>query len=145
MASFKFEGLDVYIKKLQIIGPKGSRGILKYALYPGAAVVADAVRSAIESQATDSGDLASSIGLAPMRDDGGYINTRIVFAGYDHKKSKSWPNGVPNALKAAVLESGTSKRPARHIISRASRAAESAAESAIEAALDDKIGQIMED
>lgn len=140
MASFKFEGLDVYIKKLQIIGPKGSRGILKYALYPGAAVVADAVRSAIEGGTHGEGDLASSIGLAPMRDDGGYINTRVLFAGYDRK-------GVPNAIKAAVLESGTSdgSHPARHIISRASRAAESAAEAAIEAALDEKIGQIMED
>lgn len=140
MASFKFEGLDVYIKKLQIIGPKGSRGILKYALYPGAAVVADAVRSAIEGGTHGEGDLASSIGLAPMRDDGGYINTRVLFAGYDRK-------GVPNAIKAAVLESGTSdgSHPARHIISRASRATESAAEAAIEAALDEKIGQIMEE
>lgn len=140
MASFKFEGLDEYIRKLQAIGPKGVRGVLKFALYPGAAVVADAVRSAIEGGTHGEGDLASSIGLAPMRDDSGFVNTRVLFAGYDQK-------GVPNALKAAVLESGTSDghHPARHLISRAARASEAAAEAAIAEALDEKIGQIMED
>ena len=140
MARFKFEGLDGYIHQLQAIGPRGATGIIKYAVYPGAAVVADAVRAAIESQASDSGDLASSLSLSVMRNDDGYINTKLTFAGYDRK-------GVPNAIKAAVLESGTSNKshPARHIISRAARAAEAAAEAAMEAALDEKIGQIMED
>lgn len=140
MARFKFKGTAAWIDKLEAIGPKGSYKILKYAVYPGAAVIADAIRAAIESQATDTGDLASSIGLAGMRDDSGYINTRVVFAGYDRK-------GEPNARKAAVLESGTSdkKHPARHIISRAFKAAEAAAETAMAGALDEKISQIMEE
>lgn len=140
MAKFEFKGITAYIGLLERIGPKGSKGILKYALYPGAAIIADSVRSAIESQAFDTGELAASIGLAPMQDNFGYLNTKVVFAGYDEKH-------VPNALKAAVLESGTSdkKHPARHIISKAAKNAQAAAEAAIAAAFDEKIGQIMED
>lgn len=139
MAKFEFKGITAYIGLLERIGPKGSHGILKYALYPGAAVVADAVRAAVESH-RDTGELAASIGLAPMQNDYGYVNTKVVFAGYDEKH-------VPNALKAAVLESGTSdkKHPALHIISKAAKSAQAAAEAAIEQALDEKISQIMEE
>lgn len=140
MARFVFKGTAAYIDALEAIGPRGGYQIIKYAVYPGAAVIADAIRAAIESEASDSGDLASSLGLAGMRNDAGYVNTRVVFAGYDRK-------GEPNALKAAVLESGTSDKshPARHIISRAFRSATAAAENAMAAALDEKISEIMED
>lgn len=140
MATFKFKGMDKYIQKLQIIGPKGSRGIIKYAVYPGAKIITDAIKAAIVSDHSESGDLAASIGLTEMRNDGGYINTKVVFAGYDRK-------GVPNALKAAVLESGTSDNwvPATHVISKTVRANAAAAEDAMAAALDEKISQIMED
>lgn len=139
MAKFKFEGMDEYITTLGRIGAKQAEKIIKYAVYPGAGLVADAIRSAIEPEHVDSGDLASSLTLATMRNDNGYINTKIMFDGYDSK-------GVPNAIKAAALESGTSRgQRGTHFISKAVKSVESRAVEAMSNALDEKIGQIMGD
>ena len=137
MAKFKFTGIEAYTDSLEKIGGKNARSVLKYAVYPGAKVVADAVRSATE-QHKDTGDLAKSLTLASMIDDNGYINTKLMFAGYDRK-------GVPNAIKAAALESGTSRgQKGTHFISHAVKAVESKAVEAMSKALDEKIGKIME-
>lgn len=139
MAKFKFEGIDKYVQSLEKIGGKNTEKILKYAVYPGASVVADAIRAEIETNHSRSGDLAKSLALANMRNDNGYINTKITFAGYDSK-------GTPNALKAAALESGTSndRQAATHFISKTTRNVTERAISEMSKALDDKIGQIME-
>ena len=137
MAKFKFTGIEAYTDSLEKIGGKNARSVLKYAVYPGAKVVADAVRSATE-QHKDTGDLANSLTLASMIDVNGYINTKLMFAGYDRK-------GVPNAIKAAALESGTSRgQKGTHFISHAVKAVESKAVEAMSKALDEKIGKIME-
>lgn len=138
MAKFKFEGIDKYTEALDKIGGKRAEGILKYAVYPGAAVIADAIRSAGE-QHKDTGDMMDSLTLASMRNDSGYVNTKIMFDGYDRK-------GVPNAIKAASLESGNSRgQKATHFISKAVKGSKDKAISEMQKALDEKIGQIMED
>ena len=139
MAKFKFEGIDKYTASLEKIGGKNAIGVLKYAVYPGAAVVADAIRSEIASNHHGYGDLENSLTLATMRNDNGYVNTKITFAGYDRK-------GVPNAIKAAVLESGRSDDTiqATHFISRTVKSVKEKAISEMSKALDEKIGQIME-
>ena len=43
MAKFTFIGTDRYTKQLEKLAAKDD-GVLKYAVYPGAAVVADAIR-----------------------------------------------------------------------------------------------------
>ncbi len=138
MASFKYSGLDDYIKSLERIGPKGSVGVLKYAVFEGAKIAADALREEIEMNHSASGDLARSLTLTKMRNESGYINTSISFAGYDHK-------GVPNALKAAVLESGRSDRKGTHFISKTLKSVRPAVEEAMSNALDKKIEEIMEE
>lgn len=145
MAKFKFDGIDKYVDALEKIGGKNTESVLKYAVYPGAAVVADAVRAALESH-RDSGELARSISLADMRNDNGYVNTKITFAGYDSEKpSKRFPQGVPNAVKAASLESGNSRgQVGTHIISRTTKSVTERAINEMSKALDEKIGQIME-
>ena len=137
MAKFKFTGIEKYVDSLEKIGGKNAEGILKYAVYPGAAVVADAIRAEIETNHKVSGDLAKSLSLATMRNEDGYVNTKISFAGYDEK-------GVPNALKAAVLESGRSDRNGTHFISKTVRAVTDRAIDEMSKALDKKIEQIME-
>jgi len=137
MAKFKFEGIEKYTESLEKIGLKNAVGILKYAVYPGAAVIADAIRAGL-SQYKDTGDLLDSIGLAPMKNDDGYVNTKVVFADYDSK-------GTANAIKAAVLESGSSRgHKATHCISKATKQATDRAISEMSKALDEKIEQIME-
>lgn len=137
MAKFKFTGIEKYVDSLEKIGGKNAESILKYAVYPGAAVVADAIRAEIETNHKVSGDLAKSLSLATMRNEDGYVNTKITFAGYDEK-------GVPNALKAAVLESGRSDRDGTHFISKTVRAVTDRAIDEMSKALDKKIEQIME-
>ena len=138
MAKFKFEGIEQYTETLSRIGGKNAEGVLKYAVYPGASIVADAIRAAAE-QHRDTGELINSISLVTMRNDNGYVNTKVVFAGYDSK-------GTPNAIKAAALESGTSRgQTATHFISKAVKGAKDSAVSAMSKALDEKLGQIMEE
>lgn len=137
MAKFKFTGIEAYTESLEKIGGKNARSILKYAVYPGAGIVADAIRASANAH-KDTGDLVNSLALSTMRDDDGYVNTKIEFAGYDRK-------GVPNAIKAAALESGTSRgQKGTHFISQAVKSAQNKAVEAMSKALDEKIGQIME-
>lgn len=138
MAKFRFEGIDQYITTLGRIGGKQAEKVIKYAVYPGAGIIADAIRDALAHH-KDTGDLISSLTLATMRNDNGYINTKIMFDGYDSK-------GVPNAIKAAALESGTSRgQPATHLITKAVNGARDRATEAMSHALDEKLGQIMEE
>lgn len=136
MAKFKFTGIEEYTASLEKIGGKNAVGVLKYAVYPGAAVVANSIRSALEGH-RDTGDLQKSLTLATMRNDDGYVNTKVAFAGYDSK-------GTPNAIKAAALESGTSRgQKATHVISHAVKGSTEKAIAEMSKALDQKIGQIM--
>lgn len=137
MAKFRFEGIDKYVESLEKIGGKNAVGVLKYAVFPGAAVIADAIRSAL-GQHKDTGDLLESMSLSVMRNDDGYVNTKVTFAGYDR-------DGTPNAIKAAALESGTSRgQKGTHVISKATKGATEKAIAEMSKALDEKIGQIME-
>lgn len=146
MAKFKFEGIEKYTASLEKIGGKNTDAVLRYAVYPGAKIVADAIRSEIEAHHRDTGNLAHSLGLSPMRNDNGYVNTKVVFAGYDpNKPSGKFPQGVPNAIKAAALESGTSRgQKATHFISKTTKSVTERAISEMSKALDQKLDQIME-
>lgn len=137
MAKFKFKGIDKYTESLEKIGPKRSKGIIKYAIYPGADVITDAIRETLEHH-RESGALLESIGLSDMRDRFGMIYTKVGFAGYDE-------NHVPNQLKAAVLESGSSHVKGTHCISKTVKAYTDKAIDAMSKALDKKIGEYMED
>ena len=139
MAKFKFEGMDEYITALGRIGGKQAANIIKYAVYPGAGIIADGIRASIDPEHKDTGDLAQSIALARIRNDNGYINTKVMFAGYDSK-------GVPNAIKAASLESGNSRgQKGTHFISHVIKNLSREAIKHMDYALDEKIGQIMGD
>lgn len=115
-----------YALKLAKFG-KDSAEIAKRVVIAGANPIADEIRrNLVENlrdpsyagigggghlggkQSTQTGDLLESFGVAPLGvDKRGNTNTKIGFEGYDRK-------GVPNALKARSMESGTSrlrKRP----------------------------------
>lgn len=117
---------DAYARKLAKFG-KDSGEIAKKVVMAGAAPIADEIRKNLVANLRDpayvgygdgglfgtkttvtTGDLIESFGIAPPGvDKSGNTNTKIGFEGYDRK-------GVPNALKARAMESGTStlkKRP----------------------------------
>lgn len=132
MAKIKMEGLDEYRDKINQLGLR-AEGVCKYAVYPGAAIVIDAVKA---NTPVDTGDLRNSTFLKVFKNKNGYIYTQIGWDGYDR-------NGTPNALKANVLESGTSKRQKHPFIRQAVNRVKKAAEFAIATALDEKINEIM--
>lgn len=101
MAKFRIDipdSMNKMIDNLQKCS-KDSEKIIKKAVYQGAKIVGDAIDARIPE---DSGDLRKSFYLAKMENENGYIHTETGFADYDSR-------GVPNALKANVLESGSSK------------------------------------
>lgn len=141
MAKMTIQGLDEYVAKLSKLG-SNTAAIAKRAVRAGANPVADEVRKGLETNIKDpayagvgdggvfgmkpnygksTGDLLNSLGVSPPSvDKNGVYNCKIGFAGYDRK-------GVPNALKARAMESGTSrlrKRPfIRPAVNRAKKRA----------------------
>lgn len=116
MAKMTIKGLDEYSKALSKLG-SDSVDITKKVVYSGADILANEVKSelrwAIGESGSSTGDLIDSLGIAPIdTDNSGNTNTKIGFDGYDRK-------GVPNALKARAMESGTSTQKKRPFIRKA--------------------------
>ena len=109
MARMTFMAGDDYALKLSQLAT-GSDKIAKKAIFEGSDIIADKIKSNLEgvlsSEAT--GELVASFGVTPIeKDAAGNWNAKIGFDGYDS-------HGVPNQIKARVLESGSSvqkKRP----------------------------------
>ena len=83
-----------------------SEVIAKKAIYAGANVIADKIKSNLDGVLSPeaTGELVTSFGVTPIEKDAdGNWNAKIGFDGYDSK-------GVANQLKARVIESGTSKK-----------------------------------
>ena len=138
MAKFEMVGLDKYQAFLSDLGKK-STGVIKRAVYVGGGEVADQIRrNLIATGHTDTGQLLKSLTTDKMQNDGGYIYTKISWTGYSEYKTKNGTRKVPNALKAAALESGVSGKayPKTHFISRAVRAATVPASEKMSAQLD---------
>lgn len=113
---------DDLIKQLSKLNSNTNK-IAKEMVRAGANPVADQIRKNLEANIKDpayagkgnsespvkknygksSGDLIDALGISPASiDRKGVINAKVGFKGYDSK-------GVPNALKARAMESGTSK------------------------------------
>lgn len=120
MAKIEWDGIKEYqaaIAKLEI----KTEGIMKQAVYEGAAVVIDAVKAECPE---DSGDLRASIGLAHMQNDRGFVHTKLGFDGYDG-------NGVPNIVKARVINSGAHGVAKNPFVRRATNKAKEKSKSAM--------------
>lgn len=110
MATISFKGFEEYrdvMMKLQL----KTDFIIKPAVYEGAAIVVEEVKKSLDRVTSNksTGDLKESIGLSPMENDNGFINTKLGFEGYDRK-------GHPNIVKARALESGTSRQQKKPFI-----------------------------
>lgn len=134
----KFSGFDDLEKKLERVADK-SVNICKGMVFTGAGTVADAVRSSLAAAVSDeaTGELAKSLDIATIKV-AGTVYTKVHFTGYDSK-------GVPNAIKAAVLESGRSDQPNRkktHFFSKATRGSKNQAIQDMQDKLDKMINAI---
>lgn len=124
---FNFEGLDEYLEKIESVGGH-STGMAKRALYDGVAVVGESIRQAIIalpyhptigiSHAQKEG-LLEGLGFALMKRKKGSWYLKIGFDGYNSVHTKEHPQGQPNALIAAAVNSGTSRRKKTNFIYKA--------------------------
>lgn len=115
--------------------------ICKKAVETGAGILADQVRKNLEKNLERSeyseGDLLNSFGITPVDiDEKGIINAKVGFDGYDR-------NGVPNALKARAMESGTSKQQKRPFMRPAVKATKDKVEKAMQDVIDREIQKVM--
>lgn len=140
MARMTFNAGEDYALKLSALA-SGSEQIAKKALYEAAGIVADKVRANLKANLSGSGQstgaLEDSLGITPVsmsRD--GVWNVKIGFDGYDAK-------GVPNQLKARVMESGTSRVRKRPFVRPAVKATEKAAIEAMQKVIDEEIEKTM--
>lgn len=161
MARISFKGMDEYVKRLERLTDDTDEAIEK-AVDAGVNVLADAVRAALNTipthgdkehgspknplvglTAQEKADLLAGYGVAPIRKDGDYINRKVGFHGYGSKKTKKYPQGVPNSLIARSLESGTSWRQKSPVIRQAVNRVKKQAEDAMKKELENQINSLM--
>lgn len=165
MAKIEFKGIDDYAKALANLQNE-SEEIIKRGVYDGAAVVADAIKSGLNSipiqegknglppigtsdnpltgiSRTQKGDLLDGFGLAPIENHNGYIQTKAGFDGYGSTKTKAYPEGLPNSVLMRSLESGTSFRKKNPVVRKATNGARKAAETKMGETVEKEIKKIM--
>ena len=159
MAKITFKGLEEYENKLLQLRNL-SKDMIGEAIFEGAAVVADAVKSEIETIPIDNryatgGTMLNGIteaqkqglrdgfGIARLQDDNGYLNVKLGFNGYNSQRSKSYPGGQPNSLIARSVNAGSSFRQRIPFVDNAVNRTRSTAEQKMKQKLDTAIGEVM--
>lgn len=164
MAKITFPGLADYELMISRLS-KGADDIAGKAIYAGAKIVTDQIRENIQklmAQDDEAGiyayvqknpapltrtakqGLLDGLGIAPLQDDGGYLNVKIGFDGYNSMETKQYPKGHPNALIARSLESGSSAFEKRPFVRPAINATRKQAEAKMAEVLDYEIAKLME-
>lgn len=151
MAKFIMDnGIDNYIRSLDSL-MEGSEKGLKYAVYFGADVIANAVREEINSipvgrksegdqiNANQRRGLLDGLGISKMRNDDGVVNVRLGFEGYNSIRTEKYPTGQPNAMIARSIVAGTSFRNRNDFVMRAFKRSKAKAEAAMVKALNEYI------
>ena len=164
MAKVTFKGFAKYgdaLKQLEL-SFAGNSDILERAARAGADPVADEIRNRLEKlpeskfQRLPKGgkflgtskhqkdDLLKGFGVTkPGRSSKGFINVKVGFEGYGSFETKTYPNGVPNALLARSIESGSSVRQKTPFIRPAVRATTKKAIEEMDKSLEEDLKKII--
>jgi len=137
-ARMTFKAGDEFALKLSKLA-SGADEIAKKAIYEAAGIVADKITNNAYNVMSDHGpsEMMHSFGIAPIKpDESGNLNTKLGFDGYDSK-------GVPNQLKARVLESGSSNQKKRPFVRPAVNATKQQALTAMGQIIDEEIKKRM--
>lgn len=154
------KGIDEYIRSLGNL-ERMSGHICGQGVYEGAKVVADAVKASIQSLPVNDSDsyktknakrgvtaaqkagLIAGMGVAKMKNEGGYYNVAVGFHGYNSTVTDKYPQGQPNAMIARSVNSGSSYRQKNPFFDRAIRNSKKAAEAAMAKKIDEEINKLM--
>lgn len=106
--TIRTKGIEEFVLMLNNLGGSEADEIAKRALYEGMKPIADRIKGNLRGvlSGKGSGDLLNSFGISKMRKSKDGYNVSAGFSGYDR-------TGTPNAVKARVLESGSSRQPKR--------------------------------
>ena len=141
MAYIRFKGLEEYERKLSQLERAYREQIAGKAIYEGAGLVADAIRSGIDGLPSKSGvtkqGLRDGFGITHLKDDKGYLNVKIGFDGYNAK-------GVPNVLMARLFESGKSHVQKHPFVRPAINRTKKEAEETMAEVIDEEIQKLMD-
>ena len=161
MATIQFKKGDEYLTKISRLDRRLKENVLGKAIYGAADIVANSVRTSLQSVPTDERwgtqnspttgpkkmqkkGLYDSLGIAPMQDDGtGYVNVKIGFDGYNEVSTKQWPQGQPNQMVARSIERGTSYMQANPFMKKAVSKAKKAAVDHMKKTVDTEIEKTM--
>ena len=160
MAKFQTigKGMDDYLASLGNLLYRAD-GIGGKAVYEGAKIVADKLRSNIEALPVHTGPVKGSrdpfqvekdgmlagLGIAKMRNDGGFINVKIGMDGYDDHITDRYPQGHPNAMIARTINTGSTWMKRYPFINNAVTATRSAAEEKMKEVIEKGIAETMRD
>lgn len=161
MATFKVgNGISQYIANLENLSI-ASDEMIERSVYEGAGIVTDAVRKNIQSLPVRRGGyfatgqmangitsaqkagLLDGLGIAPFRNENGYIHVKVGMDGYNATKTKKYPKGQPNSVVARSIESGTSWLRKHPFIEPAVRSTRASAEAAMAKAFDEQCEKFM--
>lgn len=162
MARITFKGQSEYFEKLQQLEQAFAKNeTLEKTVASGAKPVADQIRQNLEQiparpfrklqpgeliqglSESEQKDLEDSFGLSPIsRDKNGFVHTKAGFEGYGSFPTKTYPQGVPNALIARAVESGSSVRDKTPFVRPAVNATRKEAVEAMENVIDDELKKI---
>lgn len=140
MAKITFKLGEDYALRLSALADRSDE-TAKKAIYEAAGIVTDEIRANMNANLAEStqstGALAESLGITPVaRDRDGVWNVKIGFDGYDAK-------GVPNQIKARVMESGSSKVQKRPFVRPAVNATKKPAVEAMQKVIYEEIEKTM--
>ena len=154
MASWKFEGLDEYLRQLEKL-QKNTDATIGKAIYEGAGLVARACASAIDAlpvsnqynsgvvNSVQKAGLKEGFGISRAQTDGDYRHVKLGFDGYNNFKTKKYPNGQPNSLIARSINSGSSWRKKNPFMDRATRATKAECETVMKMVIEREIEKII--
>lgn len=161
MATISFKNGDEYLMKISRLEAALKDEVCGEAIYGAAGIVTDEIRKQLkavptdESYGTDSEpargprkvqkrSLYNSLGVAPMQDDGGFLNVKIGFDGYSDVVTKRWPNGQPNQMVARSVERGTTWMKPNPFVKRGVAATRKRALEFMKNSVDQSIKKIMD-
>lgn len=164
MAKITFKNQSDYFLRLQELEKHFAKeSTLEKAVHAGAAIVADQIRENLESLPEEQfrhldtfwgdyfreaptgqkKDLVEGFGLTPIeRDKNGFVHTKAGFEGYGSYPTNTYPKGVPNALVARAIESGSSVRDKTPFVRPAVNATRKEAIKAMEEVIDEDLKEI---
>lgn len=160
MAKITFKGLEEYTAKLNRLDALSRDKVIGAAVYEGAEIAADIIREEISALPTDESwgssewpkmgpsqeekdGLLKSFGIAPIRNDNGFINVKLGFDGYQGNPTRRYPRGKPNQMIARSVASGTTFMFGHPFMKRGISKAKKAATAAMEHRINEEINKIM--